>query len=155
MTKQEIMNKFYTAFANADWKTMNDLYDRNVVFNDEIFTDLNYEYVTAMWESLISNKENNKMKVKYELKEENDDVYVVWTASYLFGPKRRQVINIVTSNMEIKNDKIIKHNDSFNFKKWASQALGMPGKLFGNALQKKVSKKALENLTNYIKNHIK
>lgn len=148
MEKEVILKEFYEAFAKGDFKKMNSLYSNDVVFNDPIFKGLDYKQVTNMWSSLLSNKKESKFNVFFEIKEENNDKYVIWTATYLFGEKRRKVINIVESRMEIENNKIVKHTDNFNFKKWANQAIGGPAYIFGNQkwFKNKISKVAKEKL---------
>jgi ketosteroid isomerase-like protein len=150
MTKKEIMIKFYDAFSNGDWKTMNTLYHKDVVFNDEMFKNLNHLEVTSMWKMLIDGNKN--MAVQFNSVEEDDDFCVNWIADYTFGPKQRKVHNDVFANMEIKDDKIISHTDTFVFSTWAKQALGFAGKMFGNTkwLRKKVSKAGRERLENFI-----
>lgn len=54
-----------------------------------------------------------------------------WVAVYTFSATGRKVTNEVTALMKLKDGKIVEHNDSFNFWKWSSQSLGLPGKLFG------------------------
>ncbi|AVN64236.1 MULTISPECIES: nuclear transport factor 2 family protein [Mesoplasma] len=149
MEKEIILKDFYDAFTKGDFKKMNSLYDESIVFNDPIFKDLNNKQVTTMWKSLLSNKKESKFEVSYELLNENDYLFVTWTATYLFGPKRRKVTNIVDSRMEVKDGKIIKHTDSFNFKKWAKQSIGGPAFIFGNQkwFKNKVSKAAIEKIS--------
>ncbi|AVN60196.1 ketosteroid isomerase [Mesoplasma entomophilum] len=148
MEKELILRKFYEAFTKGDFKKMNSLYDDSIVFNDPIFKNLNNKQVTNMWKSLLSNKKESKFEVSYEIIKENKDIFVRWTATYLFGPKKRKVTNVVDSKMEVVNGKIVKHTDSFNFKKWAKQSIGGPAYIFGNQkwFKNKVSKAALEKI---------
>ncbi|AGY41249.1 Ketosteroid isomerase-related protein [Mesoplasma florum W37] len=94
MEKEIILKDFYDAFTKGDFKKMNSLYDKSIVFNDPIFKDLNHKQVTTMWKSLLSNKKESKFEVSYEFLNENDYLFVRWTATYLFGQKRRKVINV-------------------------------------------------------------
>ena len=48
-----------------------------------------------------------------------------------FSKTGRKVHNIVNAEFEFKDSKIIKHTDSFNLHKWASQAIGFKGSLLG------------------------
>ncbi|MFM9946265.1 MAG: nuclear transport factor 2 family protein, partial [Bacteroidia bacterium] len=54
-----------------------------------------------------------------------------WVATYTFSKSGRKVVNHITSNFNFLNGKIVNHTDSFNFYKWASQALGIKGTLLG------------------------
>ena len=47
-----------------------------------------------------------------------------WEAWYSFSKTGRKVHNIVEAEFEFKDSKIIKHTDTFNLHKWASQAMG-------------------------------
>ncbi|ATZ20707.1 nuclear transport factor 2 family protein [Mesoplasma coleopterae] len=148
MEKELVLKEFYEAFTKGNSKKMNSLYDQSIIFNDPIFKDLNNKQVTNMWKSLLSNKKESKFEVSYEIIKENEDIFVRWTATYLFGPKKRKVTNVVDSKMEVVNGKIVKHTDSFNFKKWAKQSIGGPAYIFGNQkwFKNKVSKAALEKI---------
>lgn len=150
MTKKEIMISFYEAFEKGDFKTMNSFYHKDVIFNDEIFQDLDYEHVTMMWKMLLDGNEN--MNIIFNAVEEENDFMINWVAEYLFGPRKRKVHNDCFSQMEIEDDKIIRHTDSFHFTVWAKQALGFPAYLFGDAkwFRRKVTKSAMEKLTNFI-----
>lgn len=150
MTKKEIMISFYEAFTNGDFETMNSFYHKDVVFNDEIFHDLNYEQVTSMWKMLLDGNEN--MSVIFNAVDNEDEFMINWVADYTFGAKKRKVHNDCFSQMEIKDNKIIKHKDSFHFDVWAKQAIGLAGFFFGNAkwFRRKVSKSAIEKLENFI-----
>ncbi|WP_051418467.1 nuclear transport factor 2 family protein [Mesoplasma seiffertii] len=148
MGKQEILDSFYTAFKNGDSEKMNSLYSKKVTFNDAIFENLNYKQVTNMWTSLLATKEQSQFVVDFEIKNLNEEIFVVWTATYLFGPKRRKVVNVVESRMTIQDEKIIVHTDSFDFYNWAKQAIGGPAIIFGKQkwFQKKVAAKAMNKL---------
>jgi hypothetical protein len=52
------------------------------------------------------------------------------TARYLFGG-RRPVVNAITSQISFAGDRIARHVDRFDFPRWAAQALGPAGRLFG------------------------
>jgi hypothetical protein len=41
------------------------------------------------------------------------------------------VHNSIDARFELRDGKIVKHTDSFDLRRWASQALGMKGKLLG------------------------
>jgi len=52
------------------------------------------------------------------------------TARYLFAGGR-PVTNVILSEIQFEGDLILGHVDSFDFARWAAQALGLPGRLFG------------------------
>ncbi|WP_342269364.1 nuclear transport factor 2 family protein [Spiroplasma endosymbiont of Aspidapion aeneum] len=155
MSTKQIINEFYSAFKKGDYQKMNSLYGEDIIFNDSIFKDLDYLQVTSMWEMLLSKKEESKFSIEYEvLLDHNDEYYVMWSAHYLFGPKRRKVSNIVKSEMVIKDKKIALHTDVFDFYKWSKQAIGIASILFGKRkfFHNKICSVANKNLMNYISN---
>lgn len=150
MNKEEILNQFYTAFTKGDWKTMISFYHEDIEFNDPIFKRLNYKEVTSMWEMLLSSSKN--MEVNYTIKDIKNDICANWIASYIFSKTNRKVINNVIASIEIKDGKIIKHTDDFNFHKWSRQSLGFVGTLFGKTkwLRNKIAVQADLNLQKFI-----
>jgi hypothetical protein len=68
---------------------------------------------------------------------------VEWTARYLFGGKN-PVVNVIVSEIEMRDGLIARQRDTFDFPRWAAQALGLPGRLFGRFewFRRKVSAKA-------------
>ncbi len=52
MQEKELIIKFYTAFQQRDYKTMQDCYHEEAVFLDPVFEDLNATEVKYMWEML-------------------------------------------------------------------------------------------------------
>ena len=47
---EQVITRFYTAFAQLDYKTMQQCYSNNAVFNDPVFGLLQGAEVGAMWE---------------------------------------------------------------------------------------------------------
>ncbi|QHX36311.1 nuclear transport factor 2 family protein [Spiroplasma sp. BIUS-1] len=152
MQDKKVISNFYEAFKVGDYKKMVSIYSPKVKFQDPTFGELNYEEVKAMWTMLVSTRETSKFEVNFTVEEKNERIVVIWKATYLFSPNKRRVVNIVTSKMETENGLIIKHVDSFNFKRWAKQAVGFAGALFGNAkwFQNKVKSGAREKLFAYM-----
>jgi limonene-1,2-epoxide hydrolase len=153
-TPEEIIQSFYTAFQNKDYRTMQSLYANEAVFNDEVFKNLQAPEVRSMWEMLI--KRGTDLQLSFSNVEANgNQVSARWEAVYSFGPKKRKVINKIHARFEIANGRIIQHTDSFSFYTWARQALGLPGLLLGwtGYLQKKVQKTAMKGLQTYMEQH--
>ena len=61
-------------------------------------------------------------------------------------------MNHVKAYMKIENGKIIEHSDGFSMHKWASQALGFSGKLFGwnRFFQRKIKNNDRKTLLAYM-----
>lgn len=131
MYTNNILNSFYEAFARGDADAMLQHYHPEVVFEDPAFGILKGAKAHAMWRMLLARSSGN-LKIQYEvLQASKDSGQVHWVATYPYGPKKRPVINKVQATFILKDDKIIKHTDNFNFWKWTRQALGLPGYLLG------------------------
>jgi len=148
----KLLQDFYLAFTQKNAEAMLACYHPEVVFNDPIFKNLNYEEVGAMWKMLLSKSESQLQVTfdKIETTENKGKVY--WEAKYLFGKHKKPVHNKVWANFEFENKQIIKHSDKFDFWKWSSMALGSTGYFLGFTpiIKNKVRKYANTNLQNYI-----
>lgn len=125
-----LLEKFYTAFQNKDAETMISCYHDDIIFCDPAFGELNGEDARAMWRMLCRNA--------FDLKVEFSDINASlkkgsahWEAWYTFSKTGRRVHNVVSAEFDFKDSKIIKHIDSFNLHKWATQAFGLKGRLLG------------------------
>ncbi|MDP9230138.1 MAG: nuclear transport factor 2 family protein [Bacteroidota bacterium] len=150
--KESIIHRFYTAFQQLDYKTMNDCYSNDVIFNDPVFGILEGDEAKAMWEMLC--KRAKGFTLTFSNIQLLDEEYATcnWIAVYIFSKTVRQVVNNVKAHMRLSSGKIIEHTDQFNIRKWSRQALGLPGLLFGwtSWMQKKISKQARENLEKFM-----
>lgn len=65
----------------------------------------------------------------------------------------RKVHNVIDARFEFRDGLIIRHVDTFNFHRWASRALGTPGKLFGGTgfLRRKVQGLGAKAFDEYLK----
>ena len=130
MNSKEIAIKFYDAFSAANIEVLKQLYDKKLIFNDNIFVNLDYNETISMWSSLLVGNKN--MSIKYEIKKYSEKyVEVEWIADYLFTSTNRNVKNIILAKMEIDQGKIINHTDNFDFYKWSQMAFGITGVLIG------------------------
>src|SRR3982751_1710103 len=55
---EQLINRFYTAFQQLDYTTMQNCYSEGAVFNDPVFGLLQGAEVKAMWEMLCKNAKN-------------------------------------------------------------------------------------------------
>lgn len=130
MSNKELITHFYTCFQQKDYRSMQDCYADQAVFNDEAFKNLNSDEVKAMWEMLC--KTGKELKLTFgNVSETAHGGTAEWTASYLFSRTENTVVNNVHARFEIENGKIIKHTDTFDFYLWAKQAFGLTGLLIG------------------------
>ncbi len=152
MDNKQLVERFYTAFQQLDYKTMQDCYSDDAVFNDPAFGLLQGEEVKAMWEMLC--KRAKDFSLVYSNIGLLDEEYATcnWTATYIFSATGRKVVNNITAHLRIQNGKIIEHSDAFKLSKWAAQALGWKGILFGWAgfMKRAIQKNARKGLTNFM-----
>ncbi|HET9055513.1 MAG TPA: nuclear transport factor 2 family protein [Chitinophagaceae bacterium] len=150
-TNEQLIHKFYTAFQQLDYKTMQDCYADEAVFSDPAFGTLNAAEIKAMWEMLC--KQAKDFSLSFSNIHALDDEYCTcqWKASYTFSKTGRKVINHITAHIRIQNGKITEHTDNFDLWRWSRQALGLPGVLFGwtPMLQNKIRSLARNSLKNF------
>jgi len=146
-TNEELIHHFYTCFKNKDFKGMQECYADHATFNDEAFRNLNAIQVRSMWEMLIKSGKDLRLEYNHVQADENTGT-AEWVAHYTFSATGKKVVNKIKASFVFENGKIVKHEDSFSFYKWSSQALGLPGILLGwtDFLKNKIRKRAAENL---------
>ena len=149
---KEIIERFYTAFQNLDYRIMQDCYSDDIVFSDPAFGLLRGEEAKAMWEMLC--KRATDLKIEFSNIQLLDEEYATcnWVAGYTFTNTGRKVVNRIKAFMKIKDGKIVEHSDAFKLSKWASQALGFKGALLGwtGFMKRKIQKNARKSLAAYI-----
>ncbi len=125
-----VLRRFYGAFAARDAATMAASYADDARFSDPAFQDLNATEVRAMWKMLLGRSED--LRVKFKVLEEDAHRGVCeWHAYYTFSSTGRKVHNIVRSEFELRDGRIVRQQDRFDFWRWSRQALGVPGWLLG------------------------
>lgn len=153
MTKNEqLIHTFYTAFQNRDFKTMQECYADNATFSDPVFRELNAEQVRAMWKMFLVKNDSLTMSYK-NVEHVGEKVTAQWTAHYTLSSTGRPVTNTIRSMFRIKDGKITRHTDRFDFYSWTRQALGIKGVLLGWTpfLKKRVRRTAMASLTNFMR----
>lgn len=132
---------FYDALARQDGKAVAARYAPDAAFEDPVFR-LQGADVGRMWVSLL--RRAREFSVSYTIAQAGSGVGTVeWTARYLFAG-RRPVVNVILSEIEFRGEQIVRQRDAFDFRRWAAQALGLPGRLFGRFewFRRQVSRKA-------------
>lgn len=125
-----LIETFYKAFQNKDAETMISCYHEDIIFCDPAFGELKRDDAKSMWRVLCSNSSDLRIEfsdINASLKKGS----VHWEAWYTFSRTGRKVHNVVDAEFDFKDSKIIKHIDYFNLHKWATQAFGLSGRLFG------------------------
>jgi ketosteroid isomerase-like protein len=151
-TNADVLHKFYTAFQQLDYQTMNSCYSDDIVFNDPAFGLLQGDEAKYMWEMLCKNARN--FSLTFSNIQLLDEEYATcnWVATYTFSKTGRRVVNNIKAFMRLKDGKIIEHSDGFKLSKWAAQALGLPGVLLGwtGFMKRKIQKNVRKNLISFI-----
>jgi ketosteroid isomerase-like protein len=148
---QQLITVFYSALNKADYKTMQACYHDNAIFFDPVFEDLNAVEVRDMWEMLCKNARDFSVEFS-EITADGNYGTCKWVAHYTFSQTGKKVTNIIKAHFKFQDGKITEHTDSFDLWKWSRQALGLPGWLLGwnDVLQKKIRKKAQDNLAKFM-----
>jgi len=127
---ERLVRDFYQAFAARDAEAMARCYHPDVAFSDAVFPMLRGEDAADMWRMLLSRAADLEVALE-SAAAEGEAVRAAWTARYTFSRTGRPVVNRVQALFAFRDGLIVRHYDSFPFWRWASQALGPAGRLFG------------------------
>lgn len=132
MYEEHLIRKFYYAFSQLDYTTMQACYHPQVVFSDPAFGTLEGDRAEAMWEMLCKSQKKGAMKIELKSLTMKKDRYIAeWMAKYKFNITGRQIENHIRSEIKIKDSLIFEHHDKFKVYEWAKQAYGAVGKAIG------------------------
>ncbi|MEQ8245275.1 nuclear transport factor 2 family protein [Fulvivirga sp.] len=146
-----VADKFYESFARRDIDGMLSCYHDDVTFEDPAFGKLTGSKAHNMWRMLLQQGDAG-LKITHTTPiVKNDKVVTNWEAHYKFSKTGRQVHNIITANMIIKDGKIIDHKDAFDIWRWSRMALGTTGLLLGFTplVKNKIRSQALKALKKF------
>ena len=152
----ELLNKFYSAFANLDAETMGSCYHENAEFEDPAFSLRSRKAVAGMWTMLctaVKVKGRDVWQLEFsEISADDVQGNAHWEAHYRFSSTGRMVHNLIDAEFRFKDGLIIHHRDDFDFWRWSKQALGAPGMVLGwsSSLKKKVRRQAATNLAAFM-----
>ena len=149
---EQIITRFYTAFAQLDYRTMQQCYSADAIFNDPVFGILQGAEVGAMWEMLCRNAKDFSLTFSDIRLLDEEYATCQWVAVYTFSATGRRVANHIKAHLRIQDGVITEHTDQFHFWKWSRQALGLPGVLLGWSayIQNKVRNRARKNLEKFM-----
>ena len=145
MSNQQLLEDFYAAFARRDGHAMAAAYAPHATFDDPAFPGLKDGEPAAMWRLLTGRSKDLSLEL-VECTADETTGTARWIATYTFGQTGRRVVNDVRSRFRFADGLIVEQHDEFDFRRWAGQALGLPGKVFGGLLQGSVQKKARAGL---------
>jgi len=149
---KQIIEKFYTAFQQLDYKSMQNCYSDDIIFSDPVFLLLKGNEAKAMWEMLCKNARDFSLSFSDIELIDHEYATCSWTASYTFSRTGRKVVNNIKAFMRLRDRKIIEHSDGFRLSTWAAQALGWKGVLFGwtGFMKRGIQKNARRNLAYFM-----
>jgi limonene-1,2-epoxide hydrolase len=150
MTQKEIIEQFYTAFQKLDAETMVSFYHDDIEFTDPAFGTLHGDDAKNMWRMICSRAKDFSLEYN-----QVTETSAYWEPTYTFSATGNTVINKIDATFEFKDGKISKHTDVFDIHQWASQAMGLKGKLLGGTkfFKKKLNKQTKQFLAAYTKKH--
>jgi ketosteroid isomerase-like protein len=147
---QELIERFYAAFAQLDGEAMAACYGPGARFSDPVFVGLEGAEPGAMWKMLTGRARDLEVTLaEHEADAERGSAH--WLADYTFSTGRR-VHNDVRAAFRFQDGRIADHQDSFSFYAWARQALGPVGLALGwtPIVQAKVRREARAGLDEYL-----
>jgi ketosteroid isomerase-like protein len=124
-----LIARLYEALDRHDGEAMAACYSADAAFDDPVFTQLGPGEVRDMWRMLCSRTEDLTVDAS-EIEATETEGSAHWIATYTFSTGRK-VVNDVRAEFRFADGQIVEHHDSFSLSKWAGQALGPVGKLFG------------------------
>src|SRR5579862_7614197 len=89
---EQLIHKFYSAFQQGDFRTMQNCYETNVVFSDNAFPGLKGKEVLAMWHMLSLSGKDLKLSFA-NIKAGENEGSCDWQAEYTFSLTGRKVLN--------------------------------------------------------------
>jgi len=148
LANKETIERLYAAFAERNGAAMTACYAPGAHFRDPAFGDLEGDDIGAMWRMLTGRARDLEITLReHEADESTGTAH--WIAHYTFSTGRK-VENDIHARFAFDQDGLITdHVDDFDFRRWASQALGAKGNLVAllPPLRGKARAQALSQLT--------
>src|SRR5918996_2505685 len=116
----ELIERFYGAFARLDGDAMAACYAPDAHFSDPVFTDLRGEEPGAMWRMLTGRAEDLEVEL-LDHQADGDQGSARWVARYTFSQTGRPVVNEVRASFRFAGGLIAEHRDEFDFHRWSRQ----------------------------------
>jgi ketosteroid isomerase-like protein len=127
---EALIERFYSAFQRRDADAMVACYHPDIEFSDDVFGALRGSDARAMWRMLC--ERGKDLRVEYrDVMADGGGGSAHWEAWYTFSGSGRSVHNIIEARFEFSDGLISRHDDRFDFARWARQALGVPGRMLG------------------------
>jgi ketosteroid isomerase-like protein len=128
--QEKVIHRFYESFRGGDAEAMCACYHPDVVFSDPVFGRLSGDKARGMWRMLCGRAKD--LAVTFSaVTADGSSGSAHWEARYSFSKTGRAVHNVINAAFVFKDEKIVRHADSFSLWKWAGMALGPSGVLLG------------------------
>jgi ketosteroid isomerase-like protein len=127
---KSLIARFYDALGRRDAVTMAACYARDATFEDPVFGKLDAGDAAAMWRMLCARGKDLRV-VASGIDADATKGRAHWQATYSYGPTQRPVVNEIDATFVFRRGLILEHVDRFNLKRWATQALGLSGRVLG------------------------
>lgn len=127
---EELIRRFYGAFAARDAEAMAQCYHPDVVFTDPAFPVLRGPEASDMWRMLVARGKDLQLTL-VDAYADAEGGRARWEAHYTFSQTGRKVVNRIDAMFAFRDGKIVRHIDRFSFWKWSRQALGPLGLALG------------------------
>ena len=122
--------RFYGAFGRGDGEEMAACYHQDARFSDPAFGELRGADVGRMWRMLTEQASDLEIElVEHDADEASGTAH--WIARYPFTDTGRHVVNDIRAQFRFRDGLIAEHDDRFDLRRWAAQALGTPGRILG------------------------
>jgi ketosteroid isomerase-like protein len=147
---EELIERFYSAFARRDGPAMAACYTPDATFSDPVFQNLKGDEPGAMWKMLTERADDLRIEL-HEHEADGERGTAHWIAHYTFTQTGRPVTNDIRATFRFRDGLIAEHEDDFNLYAWTRQALGARGTLLGwtPIVQGAVRKRARAGLDEY------
>lgn len=144
------IERFYRAFHRRDGAAMAACYHPSATFRDPVF-ELAGERIGAMWKMLTSRSADLRVEFS-NVRADASSGSADWQAWYTFTSTGRPVHNVIHADFLLADDLIMRHVDTFDFWRWARQALGPIGLLLGWSpiVRRKVRAQAAQALDRFV-----
>jgi ketosteroid isomerase-like protein len=125
----ELIVHFYDALDRHDGDAMAACYTDDARFEDPAFGELRGADVGRMWRMLTGRTDDLSVEL-VEHEAGGDFGRAHWVARYTFSTGRK-VVNDVQAHFRFEHGLIAEHDDRFDLRRWAAQALGPAGRVLG------------------------
>jgi ketosteroid isomerase-like protein len=127
---ETLLTRFYEALSGSDEAGVAACFAADYRYHDPVFQQLEGARAVAMWRMFC--ERGDELTVRYS-DVVADDVAgsARWEATYAFSKTGRPVHNRISSVFRFRDGLIVDQRDSFSAYRWASMALGVPGRVAG------------------------